>query len=243
MIVYRRGDTMFHRLDPVTKTVWCLIISTWMLGLRDPVHALTVSLSVAVFSIAAAGLDLKKYFRLALIFGLGGIFLVLYQGFFRPGPGLDFFGIHLSYAGLSIGCAIILRTFGIVASALAFSTTTSPRAISDAMVKCRVPYRIAHVVYLALRFMPVTATDLESVRDAQTIRGVTGKKSIVTALVTLIGTEYRRVDEISIALETRAFGLYDSRTVLEPVRITTGGIILVAITAAFMIIHLAYLWL
>lgn len=244
LVAYRVGTSAFHRIDPISKTIWCLIISTWMMGLRDPISAGSLSLVVLLFSWIMARLDLRRYAKVALVFLVGSLTLVVYQGVFRPGEGISIGFVHLSYEGLSIGAAIALRTFGIVASALAFAITTSPKDLATALVGMRMPYRIAHIVYLSLRFLPLVESDIESIREAQTTRGIKGGiGTYVSTVVALIATEYRRIDETAIALETRAFGLHETRTVLKPVTMTRWGITLVAITAASMIVHLIWLWL
>lgn len=240
-ISYRPGTTWFHSLDPITKSIWCLIISVWLICLRKPLPVFLVCLVIFIVSMVGSRLSLKEYGKVLLIIGISGIGLVLFQGIFQPGPGQDIWFIHLSYKGLSLGTAILLRLIGVVASALAFSTTTSPKDISTAMTKMKIPYRISHMVYLALRFIPLVISDLESINDIQQLRHVKkGVKRTIKTLVTLLATELRRVDDTVIALDTRAFGLYPNQTIIRPININPSGVILVTFTIVVMIIQLMF---
>lgn len=241
-ISYRFGSSWFHLLDPITKAVWCLIISVWLICLRQPIPVLCVCFGVLLVSIIGAGLNFKEYGKTLLVLSLSGVGLILFQGIFQPGPGPTIWFFHLSSYGLNLGTAIVLRLIGTIASALSFSTTTSPKDLSTAMLKLKIPYRIAHMVYLALRFIPLISSDLEYIRDIQHLRNVKkGVKSTLKALITLLATELRRVDDTVIALDTRAFGLYDHRTITKPIKIKTSGVILVIITLVAMVFQLVLL--
>lgn len=242
-ISYLPGNTWFHHMDPITKAIWCIQINVWMICLRDPLPTILAGCLILLVSIAGARLNLKNYFKALRIMIIGGIGIVLYQGIFRAGPGIDVWFVHLSFSGLMLGTAIITRLIGTVASALAFSTTTSPKDLSTSMIKIGISYRIAHVVYLSLRLLPIVANDFQTINDVQQLRGVkkSFKKTIKT-LITLLATEIRRAKNITIALDTRAFGLYSKRTVTNPISISKSGIVLVIITLITMIFHLIYLW-
>ncbi len=243
-ISYFPGKTWFHQLDPITKTIWCLIINIWLICLREPLSTALVSFLILIVSIIGAGLNFKEYTKALITIGISGIGIVFFQGIFQSGPGLDIWFIHFSYKGLKLGIAIISRLIGTVASALAFSTTTSPKDISTSMTKLGIPYRISHVVYLALRFIPIINSDLESINDIQTMRQIKGGiKKTTKALITLLATELRRAEDTIVALDTRAFGLYSTRTITKPIKINISGIILIIITFIIMIIHLVYLFL
>jgi energy-coupling factor transport system permease protein len=111
------------------------------------------------------------------------------------------------------------------------------------MVQARVPYRVAHVMYIALRFIPLLQIDVQAIHDAQRLRGVKpGLGKVVKTAVALLATELRRADETAVALETRAFGLYKQRNSLEQVAISGSGIFLVVVTTVLVIGHLTCLW-
>jgi len=237
-IAYREGQTAFHRLDPLTKLSWCLVATIWLFSVRELRDVLILSATFLVVAIVGAGLDPVGYVKTTLVLLVGGASLALFQGFFRPGPGIDLAGVHLSYDGMELGAALTLRTFGLVASSLAFSGTTSPRQLGLAMQRIGVPYRYAHVAYLALRFIPLLEADLRLIDDAQRLRRVTnGRQKLVKTIVALLAVELRRADSMAIALETRGFGRSARRTELERVTIQKSGVALVLATVVLMCIY------
>ncbi len=221
------------------KFLWVFIIALWLFNLRDITSVAVVSFTTAVFAFLTAKLELRRYLSFSVVIFLGSGFLTLYQGIFRPGPGIHVGPVALSYAGMSLGLAIGLRTFGLIASSLAFSISTSPQDFELALIKIRMPYKIARICYLSLRLIPIFQRDLQTIEDVQNLRGVEkGWNRVKASIVTLIATELRQADNISIALETRGFGLYNVRTELKEVSISHRGIVLVAFTLFLMIFHL-----
>lgn len=237
-IYYVEGNTYFHKVDPISKLVWGIMVAIFLMGQTDIKIVLITSLIVLVISLKGASIPLISYLKSVLLLMLAGIWLILFQGWVRPGPGFELWGIHLSKHGLEVGLAIMLRTFGLIAAALAFSTTTSPKKLSLAMVGIGIPYKFAHVAYMALRFMPMFESDLQILLDAQRLRGIRhGKDKFLRTLRAMLITQLRRVDITAIALETRGFGLYSTRTELDHAAINRYGIILNLVTVLLVVIY------
>jgi energy-coupling factor transport system permease protein len=238
-ISYREGYSMFHRVDPIMKFIWVVIVSVWLFNLRDIASVFVVSVSMTILAILGSNLQIKQYLKISIMLFIGSLFIILYQGFVRHGDGIVLGPITLSYVGLSIGTAICLRTFGLVASALAFSTTTSPQDFEMSLTKLGMSYKMAKICYLSLRLIPIFERDFQTLDDAQRLRNVKkGMSKTVKSVVAFIGTELRHADDIAIALDTRGFGLYPERTQLYSVSISRRGILLVSGTIVLMIIHL-----
>ncbi len=244
MLAYRDGNTFFHHIDPITKSIWVLLVSVWLISIRDFWSVVVVSGGVLLISVFAARINLRVYLRIVVLLLSGSVSLVFFQGLFRPGVGLDLWIFHLSYDGMQLGVVLALRTFGLVAASLAFSRTTKPKHMALALIRVGMPYRLAHVAYLGLRFLPLLEADMRVINDAQKLRGVKGGwAKIKKTMIALTATELRRAEETAIALETRAFGLYDKQTILEEITITKRGVILVAVTATIIIAQIIWLWL
>ncbi|HSX39144.1 MAG TPA: energy-coupling factor transporter transmembrane component T [Candidatus Saccharimonadales bacterium] len=242
LLAYQPGRTVFHRLDPLTKFVWLLLLSVWLFSLRDVANVLLISGAVLLLAVFAAGIDLRRYIKFSLLLFSGGGFLVVYQAIFQPGAGIDVGAVHFSINGALLGVAISLRNFGLVAGSLAFSTTTSPKDFELMLIKVGLPYRFAKVLYMSLRLLPVFEKDFQNLQDAQKLRGVKGIRALRTSLIALAATELRQVDNIALALETRGFGLHETRTELTEVKISTLGMIMVIATLVAMIAHLLYVY-
>ena len=235
---------MFIRMDPISKLVWAMLAAWWLYGLRTILDIVVVSFGIALAAYVGARFNLTSFLKISLIIFAGGWGLLLYQGFVRPGPGIDILGISLSYEGMTLGVALALRTFGLVATGMAFSVSTSPKDMELALMKIRVPYKIARIAYLALRLIPLFQRDVEDINDSQTLRGVKkGQSRFRKSLIALIATEMRQVDTIAIALETRGFGLFNKRTELQEFHVSKTGITLVLITTILMLVHYVVLGL
>lgn len=236
-ISYREGETYFHKVDPLSKFTWGIIISVFLMSQRDIKSVAVISIIILATAILGAKIPLFSYLKSVIILMIAGFWLILFQGIVRPGPGFEILNVHLSRFGLEIGLAIILRTIGLVAAALAFSTTTSPKKLSLAMMQMGMPYKFAHVAYLALRFLPLFEADLRFLLDAQKLRGISnGVSKFGRTFKAMLLTQIRRVDTTAIALETRAFGLYPDRTNLERVSINRRGLLLVLVTLLMIFI-------
>jgi len=232
-------SSLFHNIDPINKFIWCFLVAIWLISLRDIFSVVIVSMGILVFVIFASKLSLKKYLLLSCLLLSASIFIIIFQGIFQEGEGLKIWFISLSYNGLILGTAIALRTFGFLASSIAFTTTTKPKDISLLMIKLGFSYRIAHVLYLVLRFIPLFETDAETINDMYNLRGV--KKNLdrfIKSIITIVSTELRRADETAIALETRAFGLYKRKTIINDIKISRSGLILNGITIILIITHI-----
>jgi len=159
-IYYVEGNTYFHKADPISKFTWAILVALVLVSEANIEHVLITSFIVFAIAMIGARIPLFSYAKFVLLLMLGGGWLILFQGWVRPGPGFELLGIHLSIFGMEIGLAILLRTFGLVAAALAFSATTSPKQLSLAMIKIGMPYKFAHVAYMALRFIPMFESDV-----------------------------------------------------------------------------------
>lgn len=242
MTIYRTGKTVFHSLDPYTKFLWVLMLSVWLMSMIRIVDVAVASMLIFLASTTMARLPYKRFAKSALLLALGGVWLVLFQGWIRPGEGFEVVGIHFSQNGIEVGIAIILRTVGLVSSSLAFATTTKPQEMITSLVQLGVPYKLAHVAYLALRFIPLFQRDLGIINDVQTLRGVTKRRQrYLLALIAMIATQMQRVDDTAIALETRGFGLYETQTALDRVEVTRKGGLLLVATVVVIALHTIFL--
>lgn len=243
-LAYQGGKSWFHHLDPITKAGWVLLVTVWLYFLSDLPNVVFVSISALVVSVLGARISPVRYLKGVIPLVVGSIMLIFYQGIFRSGPGIAFGPVRLSFVGMKLGAALSFRIFGIVAGGLALSLTTKPKHVVLAMIRLGCSYRIAYVVYLALRFLPICAEDLQANQDALTLRGVKkGAGRYIKSVVAVVITELGKVDDIAVAMETRAFGLYESRTSLEGFSIVQSGVFLLIITAVLMIAHLLWLWI
>jgi energy-coupling factor transport system permease protein len=108
-----------------------------------------------------------------------------------------------------------------------FFLSTSPDDFSLALRQSRIPYEFCFAFTTALRFVPVLATEAQSISDAQRSRGLElekGKflkriKNYIPILIPLIVNSIRRSLELAEAMEARGFGLKKERTTLYTLKL------------------------
>ena len=103
-----------------------------------------------------------------------------------------------------------------------FFQTTSPEALSNALLRMGVPYSFAFVLSASMQFVPVLVRRLGNIRDAQRARGIPieGGLSLLIHLPALAGPlliqAFKFADELAEAMEARGFGIPGRRFRHEP---------------------------
>lgn len=125
------------------------------------------------------------------------------------------------YGGaLTVGFATALRLGAVFALALiAGLTTTGPDLVRAMVQQLRVPYRIGYTALAAYRFVPRFGYELEVIRAAHRVRGMGGGRGPIAwirrtagTIVPLLASAIRHAENVALAMDSRAFGAYPTRT-------------------------------
>lgn len=230
-----------QKLDPRTKMVLVVVISTLSVIITDVLWLLALLL-VSLLLLLLAGMGpamlfsrLKRFFYLFLV-------LLVIQSIFSPAgtPLVTVGNIHLvTVGGILKGVAVILRMLIIISSAMLL-LTARPMELVLGLIRLKIPYEIAFMVLLAIRFLPVL---VEEVRDALTaiqLRGVNikeiplGQKIRVYTYIFMpvVVSALLKAKKTAVAMEARAFRAYPRRTYLDELALSGGDY--AAITAALL---------
>ena len=140
-------------LDPRSKLVLVLCLSTLGVLIQD-IRVLTAVLSVSMVLSVAAGSRLfalvKKFRRILWLF----VAIAIIQSIFSPSGRVlvNLGGIKLiTVGGLYKGVAMVLRMSIVMVSATIMATSNY-REIVQGLVQWRIPYEIAFMVSVAIRF-------------------------------------------------------------------------------------------
>lgn len=125
----------------------------------------------------------------------------------------------LTTGGLLLAANTLLRIGIVIASASVFTLTTS-RMMIQGLIQLKVPYEIAFMASVALRFMPVFSEEFRDTVTAIQLRGVDLKKIPVRKKIKLYGSiltpvifwAMDRAQKLSWTMELRAFRAYPKRT-------------------------------
>ena len=212
VIDYVPGDTLLHRLNPVTKlALAAAIIAATLLADTYP---LLLALLALMFALAAyAGVPGRLARLLKLVVPLGVVMFVFQLLFTRTG---DVVWGFVTTDGLLTGPKVCLRLMGVALPLVLMLMVTRLTDLANACVEVlRVPYRYAFTFTTALRFVPVFSQEMSAIMEAQTARGVEydtrnpiRKLQLMLPLcVPLLVSSVGRTEATALAAEQRGFYL------------------------------------
>lgn len=212
---------MIQELDARTKIIIVLVLSTWAIFFRD-MKILFLVLLTSIFVSIFLKCDLKGViFKTKRLFKIMIIIAIVQSIFTKEGQAI--FTINsftiLTYEGLEKAIEFILRVAIIVVSA-SIVVTSNYREIVQGLVQWKVPYEIAFMVSVAIRFLPIFSQELKDVVTAIQLRGIEiekiplGKKIKLYSylFMPIVSSVIIKTKELSMAMEMKAFGAYPQRT-------------------------------
>ncbi|OGN97073.1 MAG: hypothetical protein A2Z71_02550 [Chloroflexi bacterium RBG_13_50_21] len=248
VIEFTKGTSFFHRLSPLQKIVWGLIILAWLFITFNPLHTLVLGLVIFAHAVFLAGILPVKLMKTVLIIGVASIFIVVFQALLYHGETILFTlgPFQPTLEGLNVGLAIAFRILSIVASSMIIARTTDPHDIFLTMVSIGLPYKLAYGLFIALRYIPLMEYEASNIQSAQFVRGIVKKEGgglkntfnqVSKFLLPFVAIGIRRADQSALAMEVRGFGLYETRTNLRELKFSKSGWIFVA---AWALAFIAY---
>jgi energy-coupling factor transport system permease protein len=249
LIQYVAGDSFFHRLDPRTKILFMLLVSSVVFVIQRIGLAAVVLLSLLLLWRAARlpATMLKDVSK-----ALAGItiFLFVVQALFYPGETSLIYPIiprevpliggigRITLEGILFAVLIALRLFSMVLILPLVSLTTPVQLLTLGLVRLGLPYRLASAMTTAINLIPVLQTEANVIVDAQRLRAMRvfeegrfwDKLRSYPALVTpLVIGAMRRAQLIAVAMDSRAFGASKTRTYVQDIHMqATDWVFLVA---------------
>ena len=110
--------------------------------------------------------------------------------------------------------------------------TTTPNALTDGIEKLLRPlnkihvpvHEIAMMMSIALRFIPILLEETDKIMKAQIARGadlesgniIQKAKNMIPILVPLFVSDFRRANDLAMAMEARCYRGGDGRTKMKP---------------------------
>lgn len=207
-------------LDPRSRLMVVFVLTS--LALFNHNYYLTIvllmALVVAVHLFGGNFGVMRSIFRYSWIF----IILMFVQSFFTQGGVvlLQIGNVHLlSSVGIERAYGFFCR-FTVVVLSATILMAINPREMVQSFIQCKVPYEIAFMVQLAIRFLPLLREELHDSLVAIQLRGVQleciplQKRLQVYSylfLPVLVGV-ISKAKEISTAIEMRGFRASSRRT-------------------------------
>jgi energy-coupling factor transport system permease protein len=262
-LIYFEEDSFFHKMDPTFKMFWVILISIFaFLKNIEPnylsvINQLIIYVLIIIIAFTLGKIGLLRYIKSLFLIIPTVFFIIIYKGLFYPYTTTKPFTsiyelsfIKITFEGLFEGIGVALRILILTSLSMIFILTTEPkRLVQSLMQVAKLPYRIGYTLYAALRFIPLAYEEYKNITNAHLIRGVGfsnigifSKLSLFkSTIVQLLINGIRRAQEVSIAMDSRAFGAYKKRTIVDEIKVRTSDKIFVNITLLFLISYIFFL--
>jgi biotin transport system permease protein len=208
------GDSVLHKLDVRFKLLFLVVISLSSLKAFVPsLSLLTLVLMVALMStelsLKTALKDLRYVFWLLL-------FVFMARSLSVPGASvIEFKSVSVTREGLYEGAIVCWRLVIVIMTGLSFVSTTRSSEIKAAVEWMLKPFpwipakRIAIMLSLIVRFIPVIFEQAKKTAEAQRARGVENRKNPLYRLkmfgIPLMRRVFERADKLALAMEARCY--------------------------------------
>ena len=208
--VYGHGRSYMHLLDPRTKLALMVGMSLLIYSVRPPALAVLLVLVLLLSRISGMTFNrLVQGIRPVLVFF---VVIFLTHLLFTPGDPL-IVGLPVpTLAGFVTGGILVLRFLLLILYTSIMIYTTAPSGLNYALMFFLRPFGsfgsdLAFMTGAAMTLIPGLFREKDTIAKAQAARGYKplGLKGFTALVVPLLHRSFRRVDELSDALESRCF--------------------------------------
>ena len=211
---FRPGSSILHELDVRFKLVFLVLIS--LASLKAALLALCVLTFVLICVIIDIRLPIKVILKELRYFLILLLFVFIARALTTPGsPLIQFKAVSVTREGVHGGIIVCWRLLIIIMMGLSFVSTTRPSEIKAAVQWFLNPFpfipakRIATMMSLIIRFMPVILDQAKETADAQRARGVENRKNplyrLKKLLIPLMRRTFVSADKLAVAMEARCY--------------------------------------
>ncbi len=247
------GNSIIHRLDPRFKIIITLIYII-MLFSGGNYLCLAVGALFTFGAILLSRIPLKMFWKsvkplmpFLIITAILNLLLmnsgeVLWKWKF----------LKITEDGLNTSLFMVIRIVLLIMGTSLLTYTTSPITLTDAIERLLSPLRkvkfpvheLAMIMSIALRFIPTLIEETDKIMSAQKARGAeidtgsftTRAKNLISILVPLFISAFRRADELATAMECRCYHGGDGRTRLRQLKSAPRDYIALSVTVLILVL-------
>lgn len=215
LLEYQPGDTIVHRLNPVTKLILALGLVFIGFMMPDFWGPLAIVLALSLITVITG-----VYRPIAKIVAFAGtplaVALILIQGLLYPGnetvylvfepvPVID----HITFyeEGLRFALLFLFRILTLMIALLLVIVSTHPKQLTTALMERGLSNKAAYVFLAALQLVPVVQNRARTILEAQQARGLDTKANLRRRLRSVLALFIPLMISMLIASETRALAL------------------------------------
>ena len=232
------GDSIIHRINPLPKLAWAFGVLVISFATRNPL-ILSILFVVGVLLILAAQVG-SAFLKVAMILFPISLTLIVLQSiapaFPRPWTPIVSVGpFTIFQEGIYSGLSMVLRIFAMTTWAMLMIMTSHPSDIFTSLQRFGMPYVMNFILTMTLQLLPILQNEFAVVLNAQKSRAMkgTGFGAILPSMVPVFVGAIERVQQLSISLESRAFGSSGHKTSYRKVRMTLWDILLMVFGIGF----------
>ncbi len=239
---YVRQATPIHQWHPLVKLLGCVVIIVLATMSYDPIPNVVLFLVTLVLALVASRVPPARFFAILapftiIAFGFG-IAQLLFHG---EGTALVAVGpLVITKEALSFSVALAFRMLTIISISMVFTLTTDPKDFVLSLIQqLKMSYRVAFGVFFALRMLPQVETEFDIIRSAHGIRGVGERPGLMGKLeeyqrftIPLLVSLIRKSTRAAMAMESKAFGAFPTRTYLHKMHIQAKDVVIFLLLVA-----------
>ncbi|MDE5556258.1 MAG: energy-coupling factor transporter transmembrane protein EcfT [Ruminococcus sp.] len=245
-------NSVIHRLDPRFKIVITLIFIV-MLFTGESFICLGISAVYTLIAVLLSRIKFKMFMKsikpLMPFLLITAVLNLLFMG-----DGEVYFHwkfIKITSDGINVSVFMIIRIVLLIMGSSLLTYTTSPITLTDAVERLLSPlkrfkfpvHELAMMMSIALRFIPTLIEETDKIISAQKARGAeidTGSitnraKNMVSILIPLFISAFRRADELATAMECRCYNGGEGRTRLRQLKSKLRDYTALSVTILFFV--------
>ena len=226
------GDTIAHRLDARTKLLLVVLYIVALFQAKGWISYGVIALITAL-CLRLSHISAKNIFKglKPMIFII--VLTALLNIFYTTGTPIVP-GWIITWEGIARAVQMILRIALLITGTFLLTYTTSPIALTDGLEKLlgplkkiKVPvHELTIMMSMALRFIPTLIEETDKIMSAQKARGadfengsiIDRAKALLSILVPLFVSAFRRADELAVAMESRCYHGGEGRTRMKQLK-------------------------
>lgn len=247
---YFPGNSIIHRLDPRFKIVITLLFII-MIFTGKSFLCLAVGAVYTVLAVILSKIKPKMFWKsikpllpFLIITALLNLFLVSTGDIVW-----EWKFLKIRDDAINISVFMIARIILLIIGSSLLTYTTSSITLTDAIERLLSPlkklkfpvHELAMMMSIALRFIPTLIEETDKIMSAQKARGaeidsgsfMTRTKNMISILVPLFISAFRRADELATAMECRCYNGGEGRTRLRQLKSAPRDYIALAVTILF----------
>ena len=246
MMEAAKGNSPIHRLNPMAKMFWCLCMIAIPIVTVNPFATAPI---IAVIWILGFLAGLRKIFVSTVVdtnIKMISFIVIIWPFFYRSGEAviIDWGILLITWEGIYYAFAQGLRISAAVTGCLFFVMVTEIIDISSALgillQKVGISYTGPLMLTSAFKFLPEFMSDFSTIQEAFMTRGfeldkggfIQKIKNFVPLFVPLMDSSLDKANNISTAMQLRAFGYSKRRTYYIQYRFGHGDVLFMLLGVA-----------